>query len=117
MGNKKGQALVEFIIVLPVIIYILMVFTDFIIIFNHKNTLEHTISEVVEMYKSKKTITEINSLVKKSLPNAYYEGKTDETYSYLKITDNYKFITPGLSEMLGNPYKLSTERVLLNEKQ
>ena len=35
--NKKGQALVEFIIILPVIIFIIMVIIDFMMIFTYKN--------------------------------------------------------------------------------
>ena len=38
--NKKGQALVEFIVILPVIIFIVMMIVDFMTIFSYKNKLE-----------------------------------------------------------------------------
>ena len=36
MKNNKGQALVEFVIILPVIIFIIMCLVDTIVVFTHK---------------------------------------------------------------------------------
>ena len=53
--NKKGQALVEFIIILPVIIFIIMLLVDFMTIFSYKNKLESNMNNVTILYKKKKT--------------------------------------------------------------
>ena len=39
-----------------------------------------------------------------------------DNYTYLQITEDYKTITPGLSLVLGNPYVIKCERVILNEQ-
>ena len=49
--NKKGQALVEFIIILPVIIFIIMLLVDFMTIFSYKNKLESNMNNVTILYK------------------------------------------------------------------
>ena len=58
--NKKGQALVEFIIILPVIIFIIMVIIDFMMIFTYKNELENDMNNVVKVYsKTKEEVSNI----------------------------------------------------------
>ena len=52
--NKKGQALVEFIIILPVIIFIIMLLVDFMTIFSYKNKLESNMNNVTILYKENK---------------------------------------------------------------
>lgn len=107
--NKKGQALVEFIVILPVIIYIIMAIIDFMIIFSNKNKLESNMNEVVSLYKDN-NIEEI-----KKYTNNNFEYKIDDKYTKLTIKENYKTITPGLSLILGNPYEIKCERVIINE--
>lgn len=104
--NKKGQALVEFIVILPVIIFIVMLIVDFMTIFSYKNKLESEMNIAVNLYKDNK-IEDINKY------NFSYEVK--DNYVYLTLSYNYKTITPGLSYVLGNPYEIKCERVILNE--
>lgn len=106
--NKKGQALIEFIIILPIIIYIIMVIVDFMVIFSNKSLLESNMNEIVELYKENK-IDEINKF------NNNFRYTKDDNYSYLEISTNYNTISPGLSNILGNPYKIKCERVIINE--
>ncbi len=107
--NKRGQALVEFIIILPVIIYIIMFITDMMLIFSYKNHLESDMNETITLYKENK-IDELNKITDATLT---YEVK--DNYVYLTLTKNYKTITPGLSKVLGKPYKIKSERVILSE--
>lgn len=108
--NKKGQALVEFIIILPVIIFIIMLLVDFMTIFSYKNKLESNMNNVTVLYKENK-IDEINQIT-----NNKFTYQTKDNYTYLQITEDYKTITPGLSFVLGNPYVIKCERVILNEQ-
>ena len=116
MKNNKGQALVEFVIILPVIIFIIMGLVDTIVIFTHKNNAESKMADVIELYKDNKSDENITKFIQKDLKSASFKSNKDAKYSYLEITDNYEFITQGLSTILGNPYKIITERVILNEK-
>ena len=103
--NKKGQALVEFIIILPVIIFIIMLLVDFMTIFSYKNKLESNMNNVTILYKENK-IDEINQIT-----NNKFTYQIKDNYTYLQKT-----ITPGLSLVLGNPYVIKCERVILNEQ-
>ena len=116
MKNKRGQALVEFVIILPVIIFIIMGLVDTIVIFTHKNNAESKMADVIKLYKDNESDENITKFIQKDLKRASFKSSKDAKYSYLEITDNYEFITPGLSTILGNPYKIITERVILNEE-
>ena len=58
--NSKGQALVEFVIILPIILMILFIIIDFSNIFYQKNHLESTLNDVVEYKENGKS----NSYIK-----------------------------------------------------
>lgn len=110
MMNKKGQALIEFIIILPIVIYLIMGIVDFILIFNHKNDLESKMGEVVTLYDSGKK-EKIESVLDKEL----FNYTIDNEFTKLSLDYEYNFITPGLDLILGKPYIIKCERVVLNE--
>ena len=108
MKNKKGQALIEFILILPVLLLILFMIIDFGKIILCKNHLENTLSDVV-------TLKENNGDI-----NTYLSQ--DEYKITYKIVDNkiiletkLDLITPGLKNILKNPYKVSVERRIIDE--
>ena len=53
--NKKGQALIEFVIILPVVLMILFVIIDFSNIFYQKNHLENVVSDVASLKENGKS--------------------------------------------------------------
>ena len=94
--NKKGQALVEFILVLPILIIILLLVIDFgrlLIMKNHLEVVLTTVdnnTDVINDKEYKITITKDgNYIVLKSCINVY---------------------TPGLSKILGNPSCVETSK-------
>lgn len=109
--NRKGQALVEFILILPVFILILFAIIDFGIIFNKKNELENMSVDVVTLYKNGKSIEEINNLYS----DALIESEVNNDYTKIKISNDVSVMTPGLNLILGNPYKIIVERNVPNE--
>lgn len=114
MKNKKGQALVEFIIILPVLVYIVLIMIDILVIYNNKTTLEGRMDEVVYLYKNNRQ-NEIDNYLKKDLNNVKFSVKNDDKYAYLTIDMNYEFMTPGISNILGKNYDIKCERVIVNE--
>ena len=114
MKNKKGQALVEFIIILPVLVYIVLIMIDILVIYNNKTTLEGRMDEVVYLYKNNRR-NEIDSYLKKDLNNVKFSIKNDDKYTYLTIDMNYEFMTPGIGNILGKNYNIKCERVIVNE--
>lgn len=113
MKNKKGQALVEFIIIMPVMIYVLMGFIDLIIIASNKSNLDSKMNEVVSIY-SQSNEKEINDYLNKDLKNVEFRVSSDEKYTYIKSKMDYNFITPGLDKFFKDFY-IKSERVIINE--
>ena len=108
MKNNKGQALVEFILILPVILAILLVIIDLGKIFNEKNTLENTSIDIIELYKNGKSIDEI----KNKYNDIEINTSIDNNYLTINLKKEIEIITPGLNLVLDNPYLIEVERVV-----
>ena len=111
MKNNKGQALVEFILILPVILAILLVIIDLGKIFNEKNTLENTSIDIIELYKNGKSIDEI----KNKYNDINITTNIENNYLKIKLKKEIEIITPGLNIVLDNPYPIEVERVVYYE--
>ena len=111
MKNNKGQALVEFILILPVILAILLVIIDLGKIFNEKNTLENTSIDIIELYKNGKSIDEI----KNKYNDIFITTNIEDNYLSLKLKKEIEIITPGLNIVLDNPFIVEVERVVYYE--
>ena len=112
--NKKGQALVELIIILPIMIFVLLAIVDFGIMSYNKNRLENMIDDVSKMYKNNETTEEINKFIKDNDKDITYQINNKEKYITIKLSKKYKTITPGVDKM----FKISNidvEREIYNE--
>lgn len=108
--NNKGQALIEFVLLLPIIIFIIFGIIDFGIIFNEKNTLENNSLDIINLYNNGETLEDIKEIYKdKSI-----KVEEDEKYYTLIVSKKINLITPGLSKIFGDPYIIKTERVVPN---
>ena len=108
--NKKGQALVEFVLILPLFIMILFVIIDFGMIFNTKSELENISSDVIERIKNKESINEIRN----SYDNISIELLDMQNNTKITIKKDVDVVTPGLNLIIGDPYEVIIER--LNNK-
>ena len=109
--NRKGQALVEFVLILPIFILILFAVIDFGMILNKKNELENNSVDIVDMLKSGISVEEIQN----TYPNTELRIKKEEKYTNVRIREKVKIITPGLNRVLGNPYIVNIERNIPTE--
>lgn len=110
--DNKGQALIEFILILPVFLLLLFVIVDFGVIFNAKSNLENVSSDIISLYKDNNSIDSVRSIYKDydiSL-NSYDE------YDKLVIEKDVNLITPGMNRILSDPYVIRVERVISNVK-
>ena len=106
--NNKGQALVEFILILPVFIMILFIIVDFGMIFNKKSNLESISNDAVLIYKENKSLVEIQELYK----DIQIELVNVNDYTKLVFKDKVNIVTPGMNRVFGNPYIITIERVI-----
>ncbi len=98
--NNKGQALVEFIIIIPVLILILLAIIDYSRIIQVRSNLESIAEEVIDdknyELDSDITINEVTTDGERS----YYLRKKVELYS------------PFLNLVMDNPYPVEVKRVV-----
>ena len=106
--NNRGQALIEFVLILPVFLLILFAIIDFGIIFNTKSNLENDSIDIVNSFKNGNSIEEIDDMYEDSSVSITNEGE----YYKIKVTTSINLITPGLNRILGDPYLISVERVV-----
>ena len=109
--NRKGQALVEFVLILPVLILILFAIIDFGLIVSKKNELENMSVDIVTLFKNGKSIEEINNIY----TDVSIDKEDNNDYTKIKVSKDIDIITPGLNLILGDPYKISIERNVPNE--
>lgn len=109
--NNKGQALVEFVLILPVFLFIVMIVYDFGMIFNSRNQLLSNSNDIVIMIKNGEDIDDVRSKYSDIKIDKTYDGK----YTKIVIEDTVKLNTPGLKNIMGNPYVINVERYIPNE--
>lgn len=114
MKSKRGQALVEFIIILPILIFILLAVIDYGAISFNKSKIENIITDVSNMYKNKETDDEIDKFVKSNDKDLKIETTYEDKYINVKLYKKYNYITPGLGEIFKSN-EISVERKLYNE--
>ncbi len=110
--SNKAQALVEFVIILPVIIMIIFIIIDFSNIFYQKNHLENVTKDIVTYKESGKSNEYVNQNIDKDI-NVLYSNNGDSLT--IKVEKKVKLITPFSGLFFENPYRIKTERTILNE--
>lgn len=104
--NSKGQALIEFVLILPLFLFLIFAVIDFGVIFNSKNSLENDSADIVEMIKNGTSVDNI----KDKYPGHVIEITNDSEYYNIKIELSVNLITPGFNRVFGDPYLISVER-------
>ena len=111
-ADNRGQALVEFVLILPIFIFLIFTIYDFGMIFNKKNNLENSSIDIIDLYRSGKNLGEIEGLY----PDLKIDILVEDDYNKIIIGDKVKLITPGFNLIFGNPYKISVVRYIANEE-
>lgn len=108
--NKHGQALVEFVIILPILLLLIFAFIDLGRIIVCKNHLEGVMSEVASL-DSEDALRYVKN---DSDYNITYNVKIDN-YKNITLETKLNLITPGLKNILKNPYTVKVERSIVYE--
>ncbi len=114
MMNKKGQALVEFIIILPILIFILFAIIDFGLISYNRNKMENIIGDISKMYSNNESVEEIKEFVLSNDKDINVSFKNEEKYVNVVLAKKYDYITPGLNKIF-NTSDIKIERKIYNE--
>ena len=106
--NNKGQALIEFVLILPVFLFILFAVIDFGMIFSSKSRLENDSADIIDLYKNGTSIDEIKKMYSDNDINISNDGK----YYKFNISTSVNIITPVLNKVFGDSYFVEVERVV-----
>lgn len=97
--NKKGQALIEFILILPIFIMILLASFDWIRIIETKIELQNDIEDYVTLDKESDKIT----------------SKKDGDYIIYTASKSIEIYSPVLTPILSDSYKVEVERSIYDK--
>ncbi len=105
--DKKGQALVEFILIMPVFLFILLALIDFGNIYHQKYKLENDLDFITNLYHDKQ-MEEIDAYAQKNEIDISYQ--TDDEFIKIELSKKVNIVTPGLNLILQDPYYITVDR-------
>lgn len=111
--KNKGQALIEFVMILPILLFLIFALFDISKIVICKSHLENVMDEVLKL----------SSVPNELMINNYLENETeykinssivfDEHY-LVTLETSVELITPGLKNILKSPYNIKAERRVIS---
>lgn len=111
--NRKGQALVEFVLILPVLILILFSIVDFGNIFYSKYDLQNQSLDIIRLINNGKTKEEVNLIYDDfNIDISVYE----ENYKLVEISRDVNIMSPVMQLVFSKNYELSTKRIIAYEE-
>ena len=108
--NKKGQALVEFVIILPIFLIIIFAFFDLSRILIVKNSLSTKLNNAIILYNSGKDKNEIQTLVAKDDLDVNINIIKKEDIATISITKKINPITPGFNYLPSNVFEIKEQQ-------
>ncbi len=110
--NSKGQALIEFILILPILLILTIGIFDLFNMQNQKYELSNDLDYISELYINGNQ-NEINKYLENK--NIMIQEKKDGTFIEITLTKQVSLITPLLNKILSNPYEISVKRSVYYE--
>lgn len=127
MKNKKGQAVVEIALLLPILLFLICAILDFGRILYTANTLNmvsqeavrysglgRSDTEVIEFAKDKAAVGNKDKLTVTVTPSDTPK-RTPGDYVTVKISYSIDYITPLMGEILTSPYIINIQSTIRNE--
>ena len=108
--NKKGQALVEFVLVFPIFLIIICTIIELGSINYQKLKLEDHLETVVNMYIKD---DDTNNYIKNN--NLKMEVTKDNDQIKIELSKKIQIVTPVLKSIYSANYELKTERIFYDE--
>lgn len=111
MKDNKGQALIEFVMILPVILLILMYIIEFGRITLKKHELESNMDLIIDLYEDKKQ-PELNTYLENNNITINYRKQNELTT--IEISKNIKSNVPLINRIIGN--NITTKRTIYEKE-
>lgn len=108
--NKRGQALIEFVLLLPIIIILIFSSIDVLNLVLRKNDLNTRVNDEIVLFENKKeTITDLEQRLESEGIDVTF--KQEDKYVTVIATQEIKWISPVTTTILKN-YTIKTKRVI-----
>ena len=107
---RNCHSLVNFVLILLIFIFILFSIVDFGMILNKKSQLENVSVDIISRFKNNDSIEDI----KKSYDDLLINFDSNDVDIVITITAEVDIMTPGLNLVLGDPHKITIERIIPN---
>lgn len=107
--NRKGQALVEFILILPIFLMILFTIIDFGNLLYKKNELQNQSTDIIRLINNGENLDNIKDIYSKL---EIYVTDFQESYQKVVLVEKVNLITPFLNRVFGNPCSIKVERIV-----
>lgn len=110
MRNNKGQALVEFVILIPVLILLILSIFDLGNIILKKYKLENELDTIINYYNNNDEQL-MNSYASMKDISIKKERKNNNMID-IKVSYEVNFNTPVLNKIMGENYQIETSRIV-----
>lgn len=114
MKKTSGQALVEFIMVLPVFLLLVFAAIDFGTIIYEKYRLQNDLDIIKELYEQGKE-QQLSHYISDHKLSLMFEDT--EQYTIITVSKKVDIVTPGLNRVLSNPYSVEESVTILHETE
>lgn len=114
MKKTSGQALVEFIMILPVFLLLVFATIDFGTIIYEKYRLQNDLDVIKELYEQDQE-GQISHYISDHKLSLMYEDS--EYYTTIIVSKKIDIVTPGLNRVLDNPYTVEESVTILRETE
>jgi len=117
MLDKKGQALIEFVLILPILIMLLFAVIDFGNVFVNQNELETALGLLNDLEKTNINYNDIYNLVNGNRSKKINVNILNQENGYVTVVlqREIDIITPGANIILDDPYIVKVQRVIKYE--
>lgn len=110
--KNRGQALVEFVLIIPIFLMILLAIIDFGNIFHTKYTLQNDLDLITNLYKEQKEDEYLNYAINNKIQ---LDITQNNNYTTIEVSKSIKINTPLLDKALKSPY-IVKESITIYEK-
>ncbi len=115
LPNKKGQALVEFVMILPIFIFMIFACIDIGKVLYMQNKLESRMDDIITSYQNGLTEENIKRDFDLNHQEIALNIEKEAVYKRFKLSKKLDMITPGINLILSNPWEVKVERVIYDE--
>ncbi len=106
--NHKGQALVEFVFILPIIILLLLGMINVGFVFTKKSELENKVVDIIYVWQQQQApIKELETLLEKEGLEVAFLENTTTSFITIKVSEKISLISP-----IQKDYLLEVKRVI-----